>query len=104
MLKLMAAVVALVFAIGATAAPADAAVSKYRSNGWHVVKMNQRTATVTLIDRTPRKTYVWVAWQKKPGPTKCRAKETFTKGGSSAWKIFEKYTRNRTKSGIWLLN
>ena len=104
MFKPIAVVVALVFAIGALAAPADAAVSKYRSNGWHVVKMNQRTATVTLIDRTPWKTHVWIAWQKKAGPTKCRAKVTFSKGQASGSRVFEKYGRNRSKSGIWYLN
>ena len=104
MLKPIAVVVAVVFAIGALAAPADAAVSKYRSNGWHVVKTNQRVATVTLSDRTPAKTYVWVAWEKKPGPTKCRAKVTFSKGGDSARRVFERYGRNRSKTGVWYLN
>lgn len=104
MIKLMAVVIGLVFAIGALAAPADAAVSKYRSNGWHVVKMNQRTTTVTLVDRTPWKTYVWIAWQKKPGPTKCRARVTFSKGGASGSRVFEKYGRERSKSGVWYLN
>jgi hypothetical protein len=103
MLKPIVVVIALVFAIGALAAPADAAVTKYRSDGWHIVKMNQRTATVTLRDRTPRKTYVWVAWQKKAGPTKCRARVTFNKGGVNQSRVFEKWTRQRSKSGIWYL-
>jgi hypothetical protein len=104
MLKLIAAVVAAVFAVGALATPADAAVTRYRSNGWHVVKMNQRQATVTLVDRTPAKTYVWIAWAKKPGPTKCRAKVTFRKGGVAASRVFEKYSRTRSKTGTFYLN
>lgn len=104
MLRLIALVTAVAFAIGAPATPAEASVTTYRSNGWHVVKMNQRNATVVLRDRTPRKTYVWIAWQKKVGPTKCRAKVTFTKGRASGSRVFEKYTRNRQKSGTWWLN
>jgi hypothetical protein len=100
MLKLIAVVVTTVFAIGALATPADAAVTKYRSNGWHVVKMNQRTTTVTLRDRTPYRTNVWVAAEKKPGPTKCRAKVTFRKGGASASIVLERYGRIRSKSAI----
>ena len=104
MLKLIAVVVTTVFAIGALATPADAAVTKYRSNGWHVVKMNQRQTTVTLKDRTPYKTNVWIAWAKKPGATKCRAKVTFRKGGVAGSRVFEKYSRTRSKSGVWYLN
>ena len=104
MLRLIVVVIAVVFAIGAVATPADAMVSRWRSHGWDVVKMNQRTATVTLKDRTPARTNVWIAWEKKPGATKCRAKVTFIKNGAAGSVVVEKYGRKRSKSGYWYLN
>jgi hypothetical protein len=96
MSRLIAVLVAVTFAVGAMALPADAAVNTYRADGWHVVKMNQKQATVTLRDRTPAKTWVRFTWTKKPGPTKCRAKVTFVKGGVRAWAVLEKYSRAKT--------
>jgi hypothetical protein len=103
MFKIIAAIVAASFAVSALAMPTEAAVNTYRSNGWHVVKSNQKTATVTLKDRTPWRTYVYVNWMKKPGTQKCRARVTFNKDGVNQSRVFEKWTRNRSKSGIWIL-
>ena len=103
MFRLIAIVVAVTFAVGALATPAEAKVTTYRSNGWHVMKSNQKDATVTLRDRTPYKTWVWIAWTKKPGPTKCRARVTFEKNGARCWGVFEKYSRTKTKTGVWYL-
>ena len=74
--KFFVAAVAAVVAIETLAVPTEAA-QVYRSNGWHVVKSAQRSVTVTLRDRTPTRTYVYVSWAKKPGTNFCRARVKF---------------------------
>jgi hypothetical protein len=101
--KLLIAVVAAVVLIGAVAMPTEAATSKYRSNGWHVFYSNQKAASTTLIDRTPAKAYVYVALQKKAGARKCRARVTFIRNGIAVSRVFEKYSRTRTRAGQWYI-
>jgi hypothetical protein len=96
------AAVAAVLTIGTLALPTAAATSRFWDDGWHVFMSNQRSASSTLTDRTPGKTYVWVAVQKKAGE-KCRARVSFTRGGQTQSRVFEKYTRTQWRSGVWVL-
>jgi hypothetical protein len=99
----MLAALAAVFTIGAFAMPTEAATSKYRSDGWHIFMMNQRSASTVLIDRTPRRAKVVIMLQKKAGPTKCRARVTIDRAGRRYSGVFEKYSRTRTRAGAYLL-
>lgn len=104
MQKLAIAMVVAVITIGTLALPTAAATSTYWDDGWHVFMSNQRRASARLVDRTPGKTYVWVAVQKKAGAYgKCRARVSFTRGGETQSRVFEKYTRTEWRSGVWVL-
>lgn len=103
MYKSLIAAVAAVMLIGAFAMPTEAATSQYRSNGWHVFYSDQRAASTTLTDRTPAKAYVYVALQKKAGAQKCRARVTFIRNGIAVSRVFEKYSRTRSRAGQWYI-
>ena len=62
--KFMVAALAAVLTIGAFAMPTEAATNKYRSDGWHIFTMNQRTASTVLKDRSPDRAKVVIALQK----------------------------------------
>lgn len=100
-------IVALVVAVAITAlaVPASAYVHTGRSNGWSLMATNQRHATRTLIDPSPRSTYVGIFLQKKPGPTHCRASVTVRKNGSVwRWRNLQKWSRTYNRVGVWHLN
>jgi hypothetical protein len=101
--RFLTAAVVVVLGIGTLAMPTMAATHTYHAEGWHVFSSDQRSALTTLIDRTPGKTYVWVAVQKKAGAEKCRAKVSFTRGGRTSSRVFEKYSRTEWQSGVWTL-
>lgn len=103
MQKFTTALVAAVITLGTVAVPTEAATSRYWEDGWHVFTSNQLSASTSLVDRTPGKTYVWVAVQKKAGEN-CRARVSFTRGGQTSSRVFEKYTRNQWRSGVWTLD
>lgn len=100
--KPLIAALAAVVLLGAFAMPTEAATNRYRSDGWHVFTTNQRTASTTLIDRTPDRAKVIVALQKKAGPKKCRARVVINRAGHRYWGVFEKYSRTRTRAGYYV--
>ena len=103
MSKFMVAALAAVLTIGAFAMPTEAATNKYRSDGWHIFTMNQRTASTVLKDRSPDRAKVVIALQKKAGAEKCRARVTIDRAGRRYTGVFEKYSRTRTRAGYYLL-
>lgn len=102
--RFLIATVVAVLGAGTLALPTTAATYTYHDEGWHVVSTNQDSTFTTLIDRTPGKTYVWVAVQKKAGAAKCRAKVSFTRGNRTSSRVFEKYSRTEWQSGVWTLS
>jgi hypothetical protein len=103
MYRFLTATVVAVLTAGTLAMPTEAATRRYHDDGWHVFFSNQLSASSTLIDRTPGRTYVWVAITKKPGSPHCRTRVTFTKGNLPQSRSFEKYTVDGWRSGIWRL-
>ena len=101
--RFLIATVVAVLGAGTLAMPTTAATRTYHDDGWHVFTSDQRSAFTTLSDRTPGKTYVWVAVQKKAGAEKCRAKVSFTRGNRTSSRVFEKYSRTEWQSGVWTL-
>lgn len=102
--RLLIATVVAILAAGTLAMPTEAATRKDRVDGWHVFASNQFSASTTLIDRSPARTFVWVAIQKKPGPQMCRANVAFTRGHRTSSRSFKKqYTRTGWRSGVWTL-
>jgi hypothetical protein len=97
-------VVVTSLALGTIALPTAAATHKYHEQGWHILASNQMSASTTLIDRSPGETSVFVAVQKKAGPEKCRTKVSFTRGGLTQSRVFEKYSRTEWRSGVWALS
>jgi len=104
MYRFIIAVAVTLLAVGTTTIPTAAATRTYHDQGWHIFASNQLSASNTLIDGTPAKTYVWVAVQKKAGPQKCRARVSFTRGGITQSRVFEKYSRTVWRSGVWVLS
>lgn len=101
--RLLIATVVAVLSTGTLAMPTEAATYTYHQDGWHVFASNQLSGSATLIDPTPGRTYVWVAVQKKAGGEKCRARVSFTRGGQTSSRVFEKYTTTSWRSGVWTL-
>lgn len=77
--KFLIATFLAIFAVASIPLPTEAMVSTIRAEGWHMLVTDQKRATATLIDRSPRVTAVVIGLQKKAGQTKCRADVTVTK-------------------------
>jgi hypothetical protein len=101
--KPLIAILAAVVLLGAFAMPTEAATNKFRSDGWHIFEMNQRSASTTLIDRTPDQAKVVIYLQKKAGPTKCRARVVINRAGHRYYGVFEKYSRTQARAGYYVL-
>jgi hypothetical protein len=81
--------------VGVTVQPAEAGWQ----DGWYMFSGKTATKTRTFYERTPAKTKLVVALQKKAGAQKCRAQVIVKKGGR-VWRsqYLYKYSRTRTNA------
>ncbi len=84
-----------------SAADADAYTRKSNT----LVVTSNRTWSGTLIDRTPARTGIIVALQKKAGPTKCRVNRIIVRRAGLTYHLgpFEKWARTYNRVGGWWL-
>ena len=97
----IAAAVLATSGILVNASDADAYTRKSQS----IVVTSNRTWSGTLVDRTPARTGIIVALQKKPGQTKCRVNRIIVRRAGATYLLgpFEKWARTYDRFGGWWL-
>lgn len=97
----IAAAVLATSGILVNASGADAYTRKSQT----VVVTSNRSWSGTLIDRTPARTGIIVALQKKAGPTKCRVNRIIVRRAGRVYYLgpFEKWARTYDRLGGWWL-
>lgn len=82
--------------VGAFVQPAEAGWQ----DGWYIFTGTTASKTRTFYERTPARTKLVVALQKKAGAQKCRAQVIVKKGGR-IWRSQYLYKYSRTKSNAY---
>ena len=83
--------------VGATVQSAEAGWQ----DGWYMFTGKTASKTRTFYERTPARTKLVVALQKKAGAQKCRARVIVKKGGY-VWRSQYLYKYSRTKSNAFV--